>query len=229
MYIFSITNTTRTYELPAGVRSCKWSAEPHNRATLQLNGILDAGRMYGFELHGFAPWAYHAGQKLNWKIFTADAYGYLIDGTENHVPNRKTTNNFVRAASGGKYTDGFSVYKDDVNVNTRPDALRIFIADEDMRPFSMTGKNAKLTVILKDLPSTINNAKLRITAPFTFEFKPLSYYTGSVADLDVNGTFGEGVDTDWPTGGVVPTATVAANVLEFVAGTYALFVGFFSY
>jgi hypothetical protein len=128
-----------------------------NRALVRLQNIMEGNRKFAYQIQIRNADKWETSQQFGWKIFTADASDYLVDGTPEGV-------RFV----GGNFTESWGLYdKAAGDVRT----MNITLDVSDMRPFIMTNNPAWVTIVMRqvqDAPEV--DGKLRVIAPVGFKW-----------------------------------------------------------
>ncbi|CAD7968709.1 unnamed protein product [Amoebophrya sp. A120] len=163
-----------THRLPNGVKQCIYERTPRNRAKVQVSGIIDANKKFGFALRSINPYVFDVTQLVNWKMFTQDSQSRDVDGSFDGVfDSGQGTIALTEGIGTTNYTDlsgrSFGLYNYDLNT---PQEIRCDLSINDMRPFALSNVYSDLTFFVRNLPMTLTNVKLRIIAPFGYEWKP---------------------------------------------------------
>jgi hypothetical protein len=142
-----------TLRLP-NMDGCVAGGDRQRQADIKFINILKAGRLFAFRITVQNPMMYDDSHMSDWRIYTVDASGYLVDGTPQTVPFR----------SGDD--DSWGVYNGDITASVkvtdrRPYNMRTMVGEEDGRTY--------LKVILSDLPDG-DSGYVRFTAPVGYEF-----------------------------------------------------------
>jgi len=218
-----------TYRPPQGIKSCQTKSTPYESAEITVNGLLDSNRKYGFSIRVTAPYVFDPSQLTGWKIYTQTANGDYVDGTFDGVfdPSQGTvpfTEGLGNTPIAGLTGLSYGLYQYDLNTKEEE---RCGISINNMFP----GAVAEFSFFIKNLPNSITNKRLRIVAPFGYEWQPASTYgwrqtsIGNAAEVYKPPT-GKGTATaDFPQAGpTLPTAN-PKHVLTFAAQTYTFTAG----
>jgi len=97
------------------------SSQTYNRARIKVNGIIDAGQIYGFKINVTNPTFYDKQQHLDWYIWTEDSDMYGIEGSTSTVKFNPTQSalqlSYYHKAFGtyqGKFFDNFNIHVADM-------------------------------------------------------------------------------------------------------------------
>jgi hypothetical protein len=150
-----------TLRLP-GIARCTTVGSARRQADILLTRILEGNRMFGFKLSVVNPQSFDSAQLGDWRIFTADSEGYLVDGTPATVP----------LAPGLPNSFGIAVES----------SLQVGVSITNLQPYEMRALQATATFVFTYMPIGASGA-MRLTAPATFVFSD----TGFIANTGSNG------------------------------------------
>jgi len=194
-----------TLPLP-GILSCVTRGPVLGIAEMRLERILLGDRVFGFKIRVQNPQGFDPAHSDGWKLFTADANDYIVDGTPNTIPFTDED-----SKSWGIYSSS---------------NLEVAIQISDRRPSVMSGEMSYLSVILPRVP-TGNSGFIRFRAPdyyiWQFSDSEFLYQTSrNTEDLDQKQqviNLLPGITHDWPSGLPLPREP-GSNTLIFPPGNF---------
>ena len=181
-----------TYPLPGGIESCLYEPVPHNRARIRFKGFMGADVRYGFQVRAVSPYKFHPSQLKSWKIFTQDADQQYIDGNYDAVfLDEPGTVGFTEDLGTQNISHlsstSWGIFQRDLNT---PEERRCDIWVNNLLPFAQSNVLSELTFFVRNLGINLAATKLRIVAPFGWEWAPATKFaykrTGTTAEKYVD-------------------------------------------
>lgn len=131
---------------------------------------------YGFRIRVVPPHEFDHSQLTGWKIFTLDKNRQYVDGNFDSVfRNEPGTVSFTENLGTQHIfrltSTSWGIYQHELN---SPEEGRCGIDVNDMRPHSHSGVVSRLTFCVQNLEQDLLETRLRIVAPYGYEFLPTS-------------------------------------------------------